>query len=222
MPDLTDRAREVEHTLIVRVVRELEDHASRAPRLSSRTPGIEPNHSSGAPSTSTRTSLRARDARSSSIEPSVTIRPCDDHRDPVAHPLHQLQLVAGEHDRHTPRPPFSLQDLDEDVGADRIESARTARPGRGRPAGAPTPRPAARVAGCRATGSRPGPSIEEPRRGSRGSPEPGSARLHGRRRAAAPGTRAARAHASSGRAPAPRGCSRTSVEPPRPRRGPAT
>ena len=48
--------------------------------------------------------------------------PVDDHHDAVAHALHELQLVAGEHDRHAPRRPFAIQHLDQDVGADRVEA----------------------------------------------------------------------------------------------------
>ena len=74
MPDLSDRPGEIQDALIVDVVRELEDHAA-GNLVFPPDPRDRPYQSAGAAATSTRTSRRARDARSSSIAPSVTIRP---------------------------------------------------------------------------------------------------------------------------------------------------
>ena len=74
MPDLSDRAREIEDTLIVDAVRELEDHAAGdlalAPDTGDRVVPIP-----GRPRDLNPDEPRALDARSSSIAPSVTMRP---------------------------------------------------------------------------------------------------------------------------------------------------
>ena len=122
VPDLADRAGEIEHALVVDVVRELDDHAAGhlglEPHARDRLVPIRPARPrpprgrAGAPATrgARRSRPRRRSGRRRSSRRGRTRAP---------------RAPAGGWRTRSARPaiaPFAIQHLDQDVGADRVET----------------------------------------------------------------------------------------------------
>ena len=110
-----------EHRLVVGAVGQLQQRCRRACSETTRTPGSAAAQPAAASGTTTRSS-RPASRRAQLLDGAGGHHPAaGEDADRVAEPLDQVELVAGEHDRHA-RAGLLEQRLGEGVDADRVEA----------------------------------------------------------------------------------------------------